>query len=95
MPNVRAHVIISGRVQGVFFRAHTRDIARQFNVYGWVKNRPDGKVEALFEGNEENVKSVLDWCHEGPPQASVTGVAVAWKGYSGEFTGFDIVYDGS
>lgn len=92
MPNVRAHVIISGRVQGVFFRAHTRDFARKFGVKGWVKNRPDGKVEALFEGDDEDVGAVIDWCRDGPPGADVSGVNVGWDEYRGEFKGFEIVY---
>lgn len=93
MPNVRAQVIISGRVQGVFFRAHTRDFARKFGVKGWVKNRPDGKVEALFEGDEEDVKAVIDWCNDGPPAAAVSDVNVRWDDYKGEFKGFDVVYE--
>lgn len=93
MPKTRAHVVMSGRVQGVFFRAHTRDIARESNVNGWVKNRDDGKVEALFEGDEEDVKAVLDWCQDGPPNARVSGVDTKWEDYKGEFKRFDIIYD--
>lgn len=93
MPNIRAHVIISGRVQGVFFRAHTRDFAEKFGVKGWVKNRPDGKVEALFEGDEEDVKAVIDWCNDGPPGARVTGVDVEREEYEGYFKGFEVVYE--
>jgi acylphosphatase len=89
---VRAHVVISGRVQGVFFRAHTRDFARKFNVNGWVKNRSDGKVEALLEGDQEDVKAVIDWCKDGPPGAHVSGVDVKWESYVGEFNGFEIIY---
>lgn len=93
MLNVRAHLIISGHVQGVFFRAHTRDFARKFNVNGWVKNRNDGNVEALFEGDEEDVNSIIDWCHDGPPGARVSGVDVKWEEYKGEFKGFEIVFN--
>lgn len=93
MAKARAHVVISGRVQGVFFRAHTRDIATKFNVNGWVKNRDDGKVEALLEGDEENVKAVLDWCQDGPPSARVSGVDTKWEDYKGEFKRFEIIYD--
>lgn len=92
MSNVRAHVVISGRVQGVFYRAHTRDYAGKFGVRGWVRNRHDGKVEAVFEGKEEDVKALLDWCNDGPPGAYVSGVDVKWEGYKGEFKGFEIVY---
>ena len=90
--NVRAHVIISGHVQGVFFRAHTRDFARKFGLNGWVKNRPDGKVEAVFEGDEEEVNSIVDWCNDGPPEASVSNVDVKWEDFRGEFKGFEVVY---
>ena len=93
MPYVRAHVIISGLVQGVFFRAHTRDFARKFNVSGWVKNRHDGNVEAVFEGDEEDVTSIIDWCHDGPPGARVSGVDVKWEEYKDEFKGFEITYN--
>lgn len=92
MPNVRARVIISGHVQGVFFRAHTRDFARKFGVSGWVKNRTDGMVEAVFEGDDEDVKAIIDWCNDGPPGASVSGVEVKWEDYKAEFKGFDIIY---
>jgi len=93
MPNIRAHVIISGHVQGVFYRAHTRDFARKFNVNGWVKNRTDGRVEAVFEGDEEDVKSIIDWCNDGPPGASVAGVEVKWEEHKADFKGFEIIYN--
>lgn len=92
MPKSRAHIVISGHVQGVFFRAHTRDIAQKFNIRGWVKNRPDGKVEAVFEGNTEDLNAVIDWCHDGPPSASVSRVDVEPMEYKGEFKGFEIRY---
>jgi acylphosphatase len=90
MSMVRAHVIVRGMVQGVYFRAHTRDEAIAHNVTGWVKNRKDGGVEALFEGNEEDVRKVIDWCHKGPAWARVTDVHVDWQGYTGEFKRFFI-----
>lgn len=93
MPNVRTHVIISGHVQGVFYRAHTRDFARKFRLRGWVKNRTDGRVEAVFEGDEEDVTSLIDWCKDGPPGASVSGVDVKWEEYKAEFKGFEIIYN--
>ncbi len=89
---VRAHAIISGRVQGVFFRAETRDEAERHEVGGWVKNRSDGTVEALFEGNEAAVSKVLEWCKSGPPQARVKDVDIDWKDYKGEFDSFRVVY---
>lgn len=93
MAKARVHVVISGQVQGVFFRAHTRDISKKFNLNGWVKNRYDGKVEAVFEGEEDDVKEVIDWCHDGPPSASVSGVDVKWEEFKDEFNGFNIIYN--
>jgi acylphosphatase len=90
MGMVRAHVIVRGMVQGVYFRVHTRDEAIACNVKGWVKNRRDGGVEAVFEGNEEDVKKVIDWCHRGPAWARVTDVRVDWQEYAGEFKEFII-----
>ena len=89
----RAHAIISGRVQGVFFRMETKRAADGFGVCGWVKNRLDGTVEAVFEGDRDRVDAILDWCREGPPAAKVTDVNVSWEDYSGEFTGFVVDFD--
>ncbi|MEJ2658812.1 MAG: acylphosphatase [Desulfobacterales bacterium] len=88
----RAHAIISGRVQGVFFRWETKRAADGFGVFGWVRNKRDGTVEALFEGLEENVMSILEWCKKGPPIARVTDVDVRWEDYRGEFSSFEITY---
>jgi acylphosphatase len=65
MQNARAHVIISGRVQGVFFRAETQTAARNLSLTGWVRNRADGSVEALFEGPRDNVDRAIAWCRQG------------------------------
>jgi acylphosphatase len=89
---VRAHVIIRGMVQGVYFRAHTRDEAKAHNVTGWVKNRSDGGVEAVFEGSEDGVKKVVAWCHKGPAWAQVTDVQVDWQDHAGEFKDFSITW---
>jgi acylphosphatase len=86
----RAHVFISGRVQGVFFRSETRYEAREYGVSGWVRNLPDDRVEAVFEGEEENVKKLLEFCKRGPPGAKVTGTDVTWEKYSGEFRDFEM-----
>ncbi len=88
----RAHAIISGRVQGVFFRMETKRAADRFGVLGWVKNRRDGTVEALFEGERDRVDAVLEWCKEGPAHARVSDVDVDWEDYTGEFSGFGIRY---
>lgn len=86
----RAHVWISGRVQGVFFRAHTAERARQLGVVGFVRNLPDGRVEAVFEGEASAVEKMIAWCHQGPPRARVEGVEVQWEEPRGEFTDFQI-----
>lgn len=88
----RANVIISGRVQGVFFRMETKRAADGFGVFGWVKNQLDGTVEAVFEGNQDQVDAIVDWCRQGPPNADVTDVTVNWDDYTGEFKGFAINY---
>jgi acylphosphatase len=89
---VRAHVFVSGRVQGVFFRHETRREARMRGVKGWVRNLPDGRVEAVFEGEEEAVKELIEFCKRGPPGAKVSGVEIRWENYTGEFKDFEIKY---
>ena len=88
----RAHVFISGRVQGVFFRYETRLRAIRYNVNGWVRNLPDGRVEAVFEGEKENVEAMIRFCHRGPPGAVVKKVEVIWENPTGEFKSFQIKY---
>jgi acylphosphatase len=88
----RVHVLIEGRVQGVFFRAATRDEARARGLAGWARNLPDGRVEALFEGDKRVVENMLTWCHKGPPYAYVDHVEVEWQPYQGDLTDFRIVY---
>ena len=90
--NVRAHAIISGRVQGVFYRLETKRAADQIGVTGWVKNRPEGTVEAVFEGARNQVDAVLKWCWDGPRLAKVDHVDVTWETFAGEFTQFDVTY---
>lgn len=92
MEKARAHVIVEGRVQGVFFRAHTQEMAELLNLTGWVKNRRDGRVEALFEGEKARVQQMIEWCHRGPSEARVTKVLVTWGDFSGEFRNFSIAY---
>jgi acylphosphatase len=87
---VRAHVIIRGGVQGVFFRSETKDEAEKLGVSGWVRNLSDGKVEAVFEGEQENVQELIEFCKQGPPGARVTGIDVTWENYTGEFRDFEI-----
>jgi acylphosphatase len=89
---VRVHAIISGRVQGVFFRMETMRAADRMGVTGWVRNKRDGTVEAIFEGDRPTVEAMLNWCREGPPHARVTDVKPEWEQYSGEFERFDVTY---
>ena len=89
---VRAHVIISGRVQGVFFRVETKRAADGFGVLGWVRNLKEGSVEAMLEGDQDRVDALLEWCKEGPAHAQVSDVKLDWQDYTGEFSGFDISY---
>jgi Acylphosphatases len=91
MARVRAHVWISGRVQGVFFRAHTKELADELSLTGWVRNLPDGRVEAVFEGEEDAVKRAIEWCKRGPPLASVEKVEVRYEQPTGEFKDFRIL----
>ncbi len=86
----RAHVFVTGRVQGVFFRSEARRHAQRQNVKGWIRNLPNGKVEAVFEGEEENVKELVQFCKHGSPAAKVTDGEVAWENYTGEFSEFEM-----
>ncbi|MFC6872228.1 acylphosphatase [Halobellus marinus] len=86
---IRAHVFVSGRVQGVYYRASTRDAARERGVDGWVKNLDDGRVEAVFEGDESAVEEMIEWCHTGSSAASVEDVEVSYEEPTGE-SGFQV-----
>ena len=79
MKAVRAHLHVSGLVQGVSFRWYAIQHARQKGLGGWVRNLPDGRVEAVFEGPSDAVEDMVRWCHEGPSAARVTDVDVAWE----------------
>ena len=88
----RVHVIVRGRVQGVYFRASTRNRARQFGLAGWVRNCPDGSVELIAEGDKEKLIQLVTWCHEGPSGAVIADVNVEWQEGTGEFVGFAVKY---
>ncbi|MDP2906975.1 MAG: acylphosphatase [Nanoarchaeota archaeon] len=88
----RVHVLISGRVQGVFFRANTRRKAMDLNIKGWIKNLSDERVEAVFEGEDEAVKEMVEFCKKGPFGAKITRTEVKEEKYTGEFTSFEIGY---
>ncbi len=89
---VRVHVFVSGRVQGIFFRSETRREARKYHVTGWVKNLSDGRVEAVFEGEKENVEKLIEFCRKGPSGARVANTEFIWETYSGKFGDFRIVW---
>lgn len=84
MERTRAHVYVSGKVQGVYFRATTRDEARKQDVDGWVQNLDDGRVEAVFEGPEDAVEQMVEFCHEGSNAARVEDVSVEYENPAGE-----------
>jgi len=89
MERIRAHVFVSGRVQGVFYRATTREQARERGVDGWVRNLDDGRVEAVFEGPADAVEAMVEWCHEGSSRARVDDVEAEY-GDPGGLDGFEV-----
>lgn len=89
---VRAHVIVSGRVQGVYFRGKTRKKALEYGVTGWIHNLTDGRVEAVFEGEKEPVEKLIEFVKQGPSYAQVTDLKLQWQDYKGEFSDFRIIY---
>ncbi|MBS3818833.1 acylphosphatase [bacterium] len=90
----RAHIFVSGRVQGVFFRDHTRKWASSLGLAGWVRNASDGRVEVVVEGEKEQIEDLIGRLREGPPMARVENVDVDWENYKGEFTDFRITWTG-
>jgi acylphosphatase len=86
----RARILITGLVQGVFFRREVTDLARRLGITGWVRNLPDGKVEVLAEGERARLDDLIRFCHIGPRGAIVRKVEVEWSDYLGEFRGFRI-----
>jgi acylphosphatase len=85
---VRAHLLVSGRVQGVYFRQSTLHEAQNLSVSGWVRNLMDGRVEAVFEGEEHAVKMLVNFCRQGPPTAKVNNLEVSYGPFKGEFSNF-------
>ena len=88
---VQARVLVSGTVQGVAYRAYTRQMAEELSVSGWVRNLRDGRVEAVFEGTRDRVDRAVQWCHSGSPSAEVTGVEVKYNSSTG-LQGFEVRY---
>jgi len=91
--NKKAHVFVTGKVQGVYFRLSTQNIAKSHRVTGWIRNRSDGRVEAVLEGEESEVKKLVDYCRKGPKGAAVTDISVEWNPSKDEFTTFTITED--
>lgn len=89
---IRCSLLVSGYVQGVFFRAHTKEIAKSLSICGWVKNLADGRVEILAEGEEEDIKKLIEWAKRGPRGAKVSDVKVEYQDYTGAFETFEIKY---
>lgn len=91
MANKCVQLIVRGRVTGVYFRASAQREAKRLGITGWVRNRNDGSVEIMAEGDEDVIKELVSWSHHGPTAARVDGVDVRWRGYSGEFSDFRIM----
>jgi acylphosphatase len=92
MATMSVRVYITGRVQGVCYRAETRQQACNLGLTGWVKNLPDGQVEILAEGEEQRVRDLISWCRQGPPRSRVDLIEESTEKYTGEFNSFSITY---
>jgi acylphosphatase len=92
MEDARAHLFIEGMVQGVFYRAFTRDLAYNLSLKGWVRNLHDGRVEAVFEGEKGPIEKAIKACYIGPPGARVSDIDVKWETFIGDQKGFHIRY---
>ena len=92
MNSKRVHLLISGRVQGVYFRQGMMETAEKNNVLGWVRNLPDNRVESVLEGNDSNVDAVIEWAHFGPAGAVVDELKISEEIFTGEFRAFEIHY---
>ncbi|QLJ52949.1 MAG: Acylphosphate phosphohydrolase, putative [Candidatus Fermentimicrarchaeum limneticum] len=92
MAKARLHAEVYGIVQGVFFRSSTEQEAFSLNLTGWVKNRRDGSVEIVAEGERDSLEALLGWCRKGPPGARVDRVDYSWEDFKEEFNSFSIAY---
>ena len=92
MEKARAHAFIDGYVQGVFYRAFTRELAHNLGLNGWVRNLRDGRVEAVFEGDKAKIQQAIKECYAGPPGASVSNIDVQWESYENGEEGFSVRY---
>lgn len=87
----RIHIFISGKVQGVYYRQNTAQKAQELDIFGWVRNLSDGRVESIMEGRDININKILDWCKLGPEGAIVTDIKIINEEYKNEFSKFDII----
>jgi len=90
--NSRVRLFVTGKVQGVFFRQSLKVMAKKNNVFGWVKNLKDGRVEAVLEGDEENISRIVEWAYGGPANARVKDVDIRNETFTAEFSKFDVLY---
>ena len=92
MENQRVHIFISGKVQGVFFRQALKVIAKKNNVFGWVRNLPDKRVEAILEGDSKSVNLVVEWAKIGPANSHVDDIQISNEEFRNEFSTFEVLY---
>jgi acylphosphatase len=92
MSSKRVRIFVTGKVQGVFFRQTLKVMAKKNDIFGWVKNLKDGRVESILEGDEEKISRLVEWAHGGPANARVENVEVQNEKFTAEFTKFDVLY---
>jgi len=92
MKQLRVHLLVSGKVQGVFFRQALKVIAKKNNVLGWVRNLKDGRVEAILEEDNKSTNSVIEWARIGPANSRVDDIEVSNEEFKNEFSTFDVLY---
>ena len=92
MSSKRVRIFVTGKVQGVFFRQTLKVMAKKNNIFGWVKNLKDGRVESILEGDEEKINKLVEWANEGPANSIVESVEVQDEKFVGEFLKFDVLY---
>ena len=92
MSKVRARLMVQGRVQGVYYRSYAEEEARRLGVTGWIRNRRDGRVEMMLEGEERDAQAMIAWSRQGSPLSRVESVEVTWEPYAEEFMDFGVTY---
>jgi len=92
MKQQRVHLLVSGKVQGVFFRQALKVVAKKNNVSGWVRNLKDRCVEAVFEGDSKSISSVIEWARVGPANSRIDDIEVINEEFKNEFSTFEVLY---